>query len=144
MRLLCVMKNGVVEAQSTPAPERNLRIRRGKETGANHVFARSNFDQNEKVTPAIVLGDTESSALLDRACHTRPGGEIIDVRYIGTLSDNQLCDRALEFDEFFERRRALSENLASFLHTLGVPRDPPLEARLDECLKQCGVPDRPR
>ena len=115
--------------------------------GANQVpvvFARSNFDQNEKVTPAIVLGDIQSSALLDRACHTRAGGEVINVRYIGTLSDNQLCDRALEFDEFFASRRALSENLASFLHTLGVPRDPPLEPRLDAWLKQCGVPDRPR
>jgi TIR domain len=108
------------------------------------VFARSNFDQNEKVAPAVVLGNSQSSALLDRACQTGPRGEIFHVRYIGTLSDDQLCDRALEFDEFFESRQALSRNLASFLHTLGVPRDPPLERRLDEWLKRCGVPDRPR
>ena len=115
--------------------------------GTNHVlvvFARSNFDQNERVTSAVVLGNSQSSALLDGGCQTAPGGEIIHVRYIGTLSDDQLCDRALEFDEFFESRQALSKDLASLLHTLGVPGDPPLQPRLDDWLKQCGVPDRPR
>ena len=108
------------------------------------IFARSNYDQNEKVAAAVVLGDAKTSTLLYKGCHPSPDGHAIDVRYIGTLSDDQLCGRALEFDEYFETREALSKNLATFLYTLGVPKDPPLDTQLDAWLKQCGIPDRPR
>jgi hypothetical protein len=105
------------------------------------IFARSNYDQNEKVAAAVVLGNDQASTLLDTPCHDLPGAQSIHVPYIGTLSDDKFCDRVQQFDQYFDSRRTLATELAGFLQTLKVSADP--VERLDTWLAHCGVPERP-
>jgi hypothetical protein len=108
------------------------------------IFAASGYDKSADVISGLVLGREGAADLrLGTGCRALSDEQAISVHYIGTLTDDKLCERVREFDQFFPTRWKLALDLTAFLRSLDIPEARISTGDLHHWLDQCGIPDSP-